>query len=188
MFDRRSILKALVGGASLPAVAVPKLSTPPQADVVALFQCVVCEKTYTGPDGARKCMAAHAEQERMLASWSSDPKRPVDLPTQFLRRSEMFFTLKVMHTCLGEAWWGRDIPKVISTTNAIWHAVWNATAPNGRYFSHGPLGSKGWQAMQFLSSELVVDRFLPEGQIWFINPEKRHIAKYNVLLEISHPV
>jgi hypothetical protein len=83
----------------------------------------------------------------------------------YCNRSFTPFTLNDVNTAYGAAWFGRDFPDLITTTQTGYNRMWNAIQPLQRYnmdASGTDVGKIGFNAFQFNASTVVVDKYMPE--------------------------
>lgn len=80
------------------------------------------------------------------------------------------FTLPALNQAYGAAWFGADHPDLIVATQNAWNLIWNALQPNQRYRDkESDVGIAGFQAFQFNSAEVVVDKYAPANLVWGLN-------------------
>ena len=76
------------------------------------------------------------------------------------------FTLSLLNTAYGNAWFGADHPDLIAATQNGWNLIWSALQPLQRYMpvqDSSDLGKAGFQVLQFNGSDVVIDKYLPTG-------------------------
>jgi hypothetical protein len=82
----------------------------------------------------------------------------------YTNRAFSTFTLNEINTAYGAAWFGRDFPDLIVTTQTGYNRMWNAIQPMQRYNMDAggtDVGKIGFNAFQFNASTVVVDKYIP---------------------------
>jgi hypothetical protein len=74
------------------------------------------------------------------------------------------FTLQVLNTAYGNAWFGADHADIIVATQNGWNMIWNALQPQQRYYdTESDVATAGFQSFRFNGAEVVIDKYMPTG-------------------------
>lgn len=76
------------------------------------------------------------------------------------------FTLSLLNTAYGNAWFGADHPDLIAATQNGWNLIWAALQPLQRYMpvqDSSDLGKAGFQVLKFNGADVVIDKYMPSG-------------------------
>jgi hypothetical protein len=95
---------------------------------------------------------------------ATTPSTAIQGLNAYTNRSFTPFTLNDVNTAYGNAWFGRDFPDLITTTQTGYNRMWNAIQPLQRYNMEGSgtdVGKIGFNAFQFNASTVVVDKYIP---------------------------
>lgn len=76
------------------------------------------------------------------------------------------FSLGLLNTAYGNAWFGADKVDLIAATQNGWNLIWAALQPLQRYMpvqDSSDLGKAGFRVLQFNGADVVIDKYMPSG-------------------------
>ena len=76
------------------------------------------------------------------------------------------FSLSLLNTACGNAWFGNDHVDLIAATQNGWNLIWAALQPLQRYMpveQSSDLGKAGFRVLQFNGCDVVIDKYMPTG-------------------------
>lgn len=96
-------------------------------------------------------------------SGATTPISAVAGANSYVNRAVSTFTLPIVNTAYGAAWFGNDYVDLICCTQTGWNNIWQAIQPNQRYYdTASDVGKVGFQSFRFNASEVVIDKYMPE--------------------------
>jgi hypothetical protein len=80
------------------------------------------------------------------------------------------FTMSLLQTAYGGAWFGNEHVDLIVTTQTIWNIIWNKILPQQRFMEESTDVAKiGFQSMRWNGASICVDQYCPANYIWGLN-------------------
>ena len=84
--------------------------------------------------------------------------------------SSTVFTMQLLQTAYGSAWFGNEHIDLVATTQAIWNIIWNKILPQQRFMEESTDVAKiGFQSMRWNGASICVDQYCPASHIFGLN-------------------
>ena len=84
--------------------------------------------------------------------------------------SSTVFTMALLQTAYGGAWFGNEHIDLIATTQTIWNIIWNKILPQQRFMEESTDVAKiGFQSMRWNGASITVDQYCPAAHIFGLN-------------------